>query len=202
MGVDLLQRLRRSEQLGMIGVIVMITRQVACDVFIVTVFRLIKSLTWHLLSLYIFVGVYLQETYSMKDKISEVVSKFATSFDLKDWQGLEETLAESIECDYRDLRGTSGCLSKHEYVSSRKKAINELQTQHLFSNFEIVLEQGRASCRLNAVIFRRNSAGVIFNSHVVYRFHLRQMNDKWKIDSIKQSLLWNEGDSTIHIGVT
>lgn len=133
--------------------------------------------------------------------IINVLSKFANSFDLKDWDRLAETLAESIECDY-DLRGVSECVSKQEFVSSRKIALNHLKTQHLFSNFEILSDNEKASCRLNAIIFRQNDQGIYFNSHVIYQFHLLQINHQWKINKIKQSILWNEGDSSIHQGVS
>ena len=138
----------------------------------------------------------------MNEAIIKLLSKFANSFDLKDWQTLESTIADTIECDYQDLRGESETYSKSEYVSLRKQALGHLKTQHLFANLEITIDAEYAVCQLNAIIYRQDNAGKQFNSHAVYRFHLIQLqSNEWKIEKIKQSILWNEGDSSIHPGV-
>jgi len=38
--------------------------------------------------------------------IQEVIARFANSFDMKDWSGLEDCFTESLYTDYSDLRGT------------------------------------------------------------------------------------------------
>lgn len=139
----------------------------------------------------------------MSESIIKVLFKFANSFDLKDWQGLEDTLMDNIECDYKGLRGTVENYSKSEYVSLRKKALNHLKTQHLFSNLQITAENKQATCQLSAVIFRQDDLGANFNSHAIYLFHLVNIKDnEWRIKKIKQTILWNEGDASIHAGVS
>ena len=134
--------------------------------------------------------------------IAKILFKFANNFDLKDWQALEETLMDSIECDYQDLRGISKIYLKSEYVSIRKQALQPLKTQHLFSNLEVTVQEDYSICRLSAVIYRQDNNGKQFNSHVIYHFYLVQLrNEEWRIKKIKQSVLWNEGDSLIHKGV-
>lgn len=138
----------------------------------------------------------------MNESIENVLFKFANSFDLKAWQALEDTLMDTIECDYQDLRGISKTHLKSEFVSLRKQALQHLKTQHLFSNLEITVQEDRATCQLSAVIFRQDNDGKQFNSHVMYHFYLVQLQkDEWRIKKIKQSVLWNEGDSSIHKGV-
>ena len=39
-------------------------------------------------------------------KIQKLIAKFANSFDMKDWSGLEACFTESLYTDYSDLRGT------------------------------------------------------------------------------------------------
>ncbi|WP_131781422.1 hypothetical protein [Legionella gresilensis] len=75
--------------------------------------------------------------------IFNLLFKFANSFDLKDWQRLEETLADNIECNYQDLRGEIKTYSKEDYVNSRKAALSHLPTQHLFFNLEINCQKMR-----------------------------------------------------------
>ncbi|STX29935.1 Uncharacterised protein [Legionella beliardensis] len=134
--------------------------------------------------------------------ISNLLSKFATSFDIKDWQGLEDTLADDIYCNYHDLRDEIRTYSKKDYVDSRKAALAHLQTQHFFSNLEIHCQGSTTYCRLNALIYRKSRDGKQFNSHVIYNFILtKTQHNDWKIKEIKQIVLWNEGDPLIHQGL-
>ncbi|MBA3536569.1 MAG: nuclear transport factor 2 family protein [Tatlockia sp.] len=134
--------------------------------------------------------------------ISNLLFKFANSFDTKDWDGLKSTLMDHVECDYQDLREKTDTCSKTEYVNSRKEALGHLKTQHLFSNLEIMSEEKCSYCRLSAIIYRQDSNGKKFDSHVIYSFELsKSSNNEWKIQKIKQCVLWSEGDSTIHKGV-
>lgn len=133
-------------------------------------------------------------------EISRIISHFANSFDTKDWVALKNILADQVECCYQDLRGTKQIISNEEYVRLREEALQELQTQHLFCNLEIQIDRQQAQCRLNGIIFRRNHSGMHFNSHVMYEFGLTKLNNHWLICYIKQSVLWNEGDASIHKG--
>lgn len=139
----------------------------------------------------------------MNQDISNLIFKFANSFDAKAWQSLEATLMDHVECDYQDLRGNSGSYTKAEYVEKRKKALMDLKTQHIFSNLEIVNNEKQVICRLNAIIFRIAKDKRFFNTHALYTFGLIKLNNMdWKIKSIKQSILWNDGDPSIHKGIT
>ncbi|CDZ77372.1 Scytalone dehydratase [Legionella massiliensis] len=136
------------------------------------------------------------------NSVSNILFKFANSFDLKDWDGLENTLMDDVECDYQDLRGKKNTYTKIEFVNLRKETLGHLKTQHLFSNLEIRSEEKSAYCRLSAIIYRQDKDGKKFDSHVIYNFELcKSSNSEWKIQKIKQIVLWNEGDSTIHKGV-
>ncbi len=60
--------------------------------------------------------------------IANILFKFANSFDLKDWQGLENILMDEIDCDYRDVRDEFGTYTKSEYVTLRKQTLDHLKT--------------------------------------------------------------------------
>lgn len=138
----------------------------------------------------------------MNYSISNLIFKFANSFDLHDWEGLKSTLADTVECDYQELRGKSGIYTNIEYTNSRKQSLSHLKTHHLFSNFEITMGVECASCRVSAIIYRQDSEGRKFDSHVMYEFEIIKLpHDDWKIRKIKQSVLWNEGDPSIHKGI-
>jgi len=135
--------------------------------------------------------------------INKLVFKFANSFDLKDWDGMESCLALQVDCDYTSLRGKKETLTAKEYVALRKATLERLQTQHLFSNLEIDVSDGghQAACRCSALILRRRGEQ-IFNTHAVYEFCCVQKNQRWLISKIKQTVLWNEGNSEIHAGAS
>ncbi len=137
------------------------------------------------------------------DNIRNVIHRFANAFDTKDWAKLATCLADIIECDYSDLRNSNGSCSRGEYVEKRQKSLAPLITQHLFSNIEVIdLQKSHAQLQASAVIYRRNNAEVFFNTHAIYQFSLKKIDNHWVINEISQKVLWNEGDKRIHAGVS
>lgn len=134
------------------------------------------------------------------DCIANILSRFANSFDLKDWEGLRRILTDNIDIDYSDLRGKRESISNAEYVALREASLQHLKTHHLLSNVDIQINGNTANCTASAVIFRTLNSEY-FNSHVIYRFGLTKTDSSWLISSIQQSVLWNEGNASIHSGV-
>lgn len=132
-------------------------------------------------------------------EIQKTISRFANSFDLKDWALMKSVLCAKVVVDYSDLRGDPATeVDSDTYVQSREDALADLQTHHLIGNFEIEVLQDSARVRASSTIFRR-SGERIFNTHAIYEFGLvRAAEMRWLIHSIKQSVLWNDGDSTVH----
>jgi hypothetical protein len=133
--------------------------------------------------------------------IQELIAKFANSFDVKDWDGLQACLTESIHTDYSDLRGTPPeTVAAADYVRSRRESLDALKLHHLVSNYEIDFpDSGGATCRASMVVSRKSEAEE-FTSHCVYAFQLVKQNSDWKISGITQKILWNEGQSSMHSG--
>ncbi|MBC7876660.1 MAG: nuclear transport factor 2 family protein [Anaerolineales bacterium] len=133
--------------------------------------------------------------------IQELVARFANSFDLKDWSGLESCFTESIDTDYSDLRGTPPeTVTAKDYVKSRREALDHLKLHHLVSNYEIdFADSNTANCRASMVVWRKSNEEE-FTSHCVYIFQLIKQDADWKISGITQKVLWNDGTSSIHKG--
>jgi 3-phenylpropionate/cinnamic acid dioxygenase small subunit len=133
--------------------------------------------------------------------IQQVIARFATSFDVKDWDGLQACFTESIYTDYSDLRGTPPqTVSAVEYVKSRRESLDHLKLHHLVSNYEIDLPNSDSvTCRASMVVWRKSETEE-FITHCVYNFQLVKLNDNWKISGITQKVLWNDGKATIHSG--
>ena len=132
--------------------------------------------------------------------VERVIGKFANSFDLKDWESLESVLSENVSVDYSHLRGQRETISRADYVSQRRRALQHLDTHHLLSNAEIDIDGNSASCRISGMIYRAKD-DEHFNSHVVYDFQLERAGTSWLIVGIQQTVLWNEGNPDIHPGV-
>ena len=140
---------------------------------------------------------------SMDDrfKIQEVIARFANSFDVKDWNGLEACFTDSLTTDYSDLRGTPPEKVKaSEYVSARRESLDPLKLHHLVSNYEIdLINSNTATCRASMIVWRKSDKEE-FTSHCVYIFQLTEQASDWKISGITQKVLWNEGTPSIHKG--
>ena len=135
-------------------------------------------------------------------KIQQVIHRFANSFDIKDWRGLEECFAERIYTDYSDLRGTlPETIEAKHYIHMRQEALRKLKTHHLCGNHEIEIKGDKAVCKTSMVIYRSSqSKQENFTTHCLYTFSLQKINSVWKITSIIQKVFWNDGDASIHSG--
>ena len=134
-------------------------------------------------------------------KIEAVIAHFATSFDLKDWDGLQSCFTASLYTDYGDLRGTPPqTVSAADYAAGRRESLGHLKLHHLVSNYEIDFpDAGHATCRASMIVWRKSETEE-FTSHCVYLFQLTQQASGWKISGITQKVLWNEGTPSIHKG--
>ena len=85
-----------------------------------------------------------------------------------------------------------------DYVAARAQALEGLKTFHLSANPVVVLDGDRASCTCSALILRTSADGATFDTAARYDFQLRCGSDGWRIDGIRQSVLWNRGDPRVH----
>lgn len=128
---------------------------------------------------------------------------FSNCFDLKDWDGLRDCLAEEVYTDYSDLRGTPPeTMSNAHYAELRKQALAPLATHHLMGNHEIELTGDTAQAQVSAVIFRRSGDDQVLNTHCIYRFGAARIGGQWRITRIVQKVLWSDGKRDIHAGIT
>ena len=134
-------------------------------------------------------------------EIQKVIARFATSFDVKDWDGLQACLTEALFTDYSDLRGTPPqTVTAREYVQKRINSLDHLKLHHLVGNYEVDFsDSNSATCRASMVVWRK-SEEEDFTSHCVYIFQLTKQDSDWKISGVTQKVLSNEGTSSIHKG--
>ena len=133
--------------------------------------------------------------------IQQLIARFANSFDVKDWDGLQACFTESLYTDYSDLRGTPPeTISASEYVRLRRESLDHLKLHHLVGNYEVTFPDfDAAACRASMVVWRRSETEE-FATHCMYDFQLARQWGAWKISGITQKVLWSEGVSSIHKG--
>jgi hypothetical protein len=142
-----------------------------------------------------------QSDQSAMVEIQAVLGRFMNSFDLKDWDRMRRALCATLHLDYSDLRGDAPRdVAADDYVATRKQALGPLKTHHLLSNVDVTTNGAQASAEATCMIFRR-AGGEHFNSHAHYRFGLQLEPEGWRIASIAQRILWNEGNPDLHSGV-
>ena len=138
---------------------------------------------------------------STREEIENTLNRFMNSFDLKDWALMANLLEPTIGVDYSDLRGGPATeISAAEYVKARAESLQHLSTQHLLTNCEVATSDSSASVGATCMIYRSDGPRH-FNSHAFYTFSPTLSGSAWKISAIKQRILWNEGDPSIHKGV-
>ena len=138
---------------------------------------------------------------SDREEIVNTLSRFMNSFDLKDWALMTELLEPSIWVDYSNLRGDPPEeVDAAKYVRLRSEVLQDLSTQHLLGNVDVVVSGESASVGASCMIWRWNGT-THFNSHAFYRFSLVRRRASWKIGAIEQRIYWSEGDPSIHKGV-
>ncbi len=126
-------------------------------------------------------------------EIQSLIARFATSFDVKDWSGLEACLTESLFTDYSDLRGSPPqTVTASAYAASRRETLDHLKLHHLVSNYEVnFTDSNTATCRASMIVWRKSDAEEVV-SHCVYQFQLTKQGSDWKISGITQKILWND----------
>ena len=86
-----------------------------------------------------------------------------------------------------------------EFVAARRAALHAIDTHHLVANFDVEVRGSSAEARASCVIFRRDATAQ-FTSHAIYAFRLERRAQVWAIAAIKQTILWNDGDASVHSG--
>ena len=135
-----------------------------------------------------------------RDAVRDLVVRFANAFDLQDWSALRACLAVEVFVDYSAFRGEPpGTVTAEAYVAARVSALTALKTQHLSTNHQVTLAGDRAECFSAFVIHRiAPASGDFLDTAGHYRHGCARTPDGWRIDRIRQTVLWTRGNPAIH----
>jgi hypothetical protein len=135
-----------------------------------------------------------------RDAVRDLVIRFANAFDLRDWNVLRACLAPEVFVDYSAFRGDPpATITAESYVAARISALAALRTQHLSTNHQVTLSGDRAECFSAFLIHRISPAsGEAFDTAGHYWHGCARTPDGWRIDRIRQTVLWTRGNPEIH----
>jgi len=136
-------------------------------------------------------------------RIIDCIVRFANAFDRQDWNALRACLADRIETDYSQFRGTPpGVESADDYVAARRNGLAGLRTLHLLSNHEVEISGDLARCLSAYRIYRATDVDGrerCFDSAGQYAHELaRDGSAAWRITRIRQTVVRRSGDPSIH----
>lgn len=129
--------------------------------------------------------------------IGELIMRYATALDTRDWALLEAVFTNDAVADYGELAG-----GVHRGVDAIartcRSALTGLDaTQHMITNVAIEIDgdDARASCCLHAQhVLNRPDGPAMFTVGGIYRDRLRRMSAGWRIAHRELRPIWTRGD--------
>ncbi len=139
-----------------------------------------------------------------RQAIVDTIVRWAYALDTKDWAAARACFTDEVETDYSDLRGAGPTrLTADAFVELRRRAHEKLMTQHLSTNHLVTLDGDHATC-VSATLIHRLDPGRqsdnTFDTLAHYTHTLVRTAAGWRIARIKQSVVWNRGNASIHTG--
>jgi len=131
------------------------------------------------------------------------------SFDEKNFESMRNCLCQEIFLNYSSFRNeVPTTYTSTEYCEKRRESLAPLITQHNLNNLIIKINDNNLSANItcNFTIYRflseyNGDKSEFFHSYGQYEFEVKFHEKKWKISSIIQKIIMNEGNKNIHSGV-
>jgi hypothetical protein len=125
--------------------------------------------------------------------VRSTLNVFSEAFKNKDWELLSSVLNTDLIIDYSGIHAYSGKISSEAYILSRKEMFADINLFHFLTPLKIGVSGERALCKAYSVIYRFDKF-LYYNTHAEYIFGLIKKDEKWLIKSIKQNIIWNDGN--------
>jgi hypothetical protein len=136
--------------------------------------------------------------------IHDLLARFLTAFDEKDYETLRSSLADEIWCDHTSFRNAPAeHMPVDRYVRLRQAALDHLSLQHTCLDLFVWPDGPKILGRCNYIVHRFAAAHAptapkFFHSFGVYRFGFARADANWRINGISQQFLASLGDPELH----
>ena len=118
-------------------------------------------------------------------EIIDVMNRYTTALDTRNWEMLEATMAPDGQADFGNLAGVGVLDSPKALVDLCRRSLQDLRaTQHLQGNYTVVVDgdTAQASCYLQANHFQDGlPGGDTFVVWATYRDDFVRTENGWKI---------------------
>jgi len=139
------------------------------------------------------------ETLIARAEISDVVNRYATGIDRRDWELYRSCFADEMELDFTSWSGGEPShVAAEQWVAGVRDGLSGFDaTHHVSSNHVITVTGDSATCVSYMVAYHIFATGMgenIFTLGGHYTNRLRKTNDEWKIWGCKLTVTWATGN--------
>jgi hypothetical protein len=136
-------------------------------------------------------------------EIIEVCTRLHWCVDHRDWDGLDDLLADQVSFPTPSELATPGFdpkryrRSRAEVKAAYPGLLAGLITQHLIAGHQVELDGDRAVCRahsINVHLPEESANGTLILHGNEYRFELARTASGWRIDGRQTWIRWRSGD--------
>lgn len=135
-------------------------------------------------------------------EISDVIYRYASSIDMRDWDSYRSCFTEEIEVEVPFFRGGSPTvLPADEWVEAVRRGLSGLQaTQHISTNHQITVRGDEATCISYMYVThylpsQRGEDFWIIGGYYTTRLVRTPLG--WRIRGFRQTVTWSRGDRSI-----
>ena len=146
------------------------------------------------------------ETLIARAEISDVVLRYATGIDGRDWALFRSCFADRVELDFTSWSGGEARVSDtDEWVAGVTAGLSGFDaTQHISSNHVHTIDGDRATCVSYMIAHHHaveNGERLMHKIGGHYTNHLRRGADGWRIHARKLTVTWEMGDRARLFGI-
>ena len=137
-----------------------------------------------------------------REAIKEIRARIAQALDYRDWALFESCFQEEVETDFTAYGIPAQKVRREELSGSYRHNLSRegLRTQHLFTNFRIVVDGDTAHCTTNFIgqhFLQGFEGGDEFHLRGEYRDQLVRTKDGWKIAAVTFILFYATGNPAL-----
>lgn len=139
------------------------------------------------------------ETLIARAEVSDVVHRYATGIDRRDWRLYRSCFADHIDVDFTSWSGGEpGRMSADDWVGGVQTALTGFDaTQHVSSNHVHVISGAEATCVSYMMALHHLVADGARMMHAIggyYTNRLRRGPQGWQIHACQLTVTWEMGD--------
>ena len=140
-----------------------------------------------------------------KDRIIDTINQLFISTDTRDWPTVRACFADTVHFDMTSLAGgTASHLTPDQIAATWEEGLQSLQAiHHQVGNYRVNLESAQATafCYGTASHYRPTRSGRNIRVFVgSYDLHLRRVEGRWQIDSLRFTLKYMDGNAELEKG--